>query len=152
MFDGMLDLRVDSPLAPVGVPDADSFLKSALDEVGSGLAVFGEDFEAEFINQAFYRMWALPPSADGCAYSLEDIVEHGRRAGLYPADPASPEDYARPRKGQLRLTDGRVLRFECKRLAGGRRMMTFNDVTHFVHAADQLRDLATTDDLTGLPN
>jgi diguanylate cyclase (GGDEF)-like protein len=153
MFDGILDGRVGSTFAGFErAAAADSLLKSALDEVGAGVVVFGDDFDVEFINRAFYRMWSLPPLSDGATCSLADIVEHGRRTGLYLADPAPCEDYARQRKGRLRLTDGRVLRFECKGLAGGRRMMTFTDVTHFVHAADQLRDLATTDDLTGLPN
>lgn len=153
MFDGLHNLLVESSLAGSARSSAaDTFLKSALDEIEPGLVVFSEDFRAEFINRAFYRMWALPSSSDGTTYSLTDIIEHGRRTGLYLTEPAALEDYVQQRKGRLRLTDGRVLRFECKRLSGGRRMMTFTDISDFVHTADQLRDLATTDDLTSVPN
>ena len=152
MFDGFHDLAAKSPVVKLASTSEDSFLKSALDEVEAGLIVVGQDFEVEFINRAFHRMWALPSLSDGDSYVLADIVEHGRRTGLYLTDPASLEDYVRQRKGQLRLADGRVLRFECKPLSGGRRMMTFTDISDLVHTADQLRDLATIDDLTHVSN
>ena len=152
MLDRLHDLAVGSPVVGLASTSADSFLKSALDEVEAGLIVVGQDFEVEFINRAFYRMWALPSLSDGDSYVLADIVEHGRRTGLYLTDPASLEDYVRLRRGQLRLADGRVLRFECKPLPGGRRMMTFTDISDLVHTADQLRDFATIDDLTRVSN
>lgn len=153
MFDGLYDFLVETPHAgSARASAADAFLKSALDEIDSGVVVFGADFNAEFINRAFYRMWALPSLSGRDSYSLADIIEHGRRTGLYLTEPASLEEYVQQRKGRLRLTDGRILRFECKRLSGGRRMMTFTDISDFIHTADQLRDLATTDHLTNVPN
>ena len=144
---------VGSPLAAF-TRDSEpySFLKSALDEVEYGLVILGKDFEAEFINRAFQRMWALPSLPKRATYNFADIVEHGRRTGLYFTEPASLEDHVRQRKGRLRLTDGRVLKFECKLLPDGRRIMTFTDISDLVHTADQLRDLATIDDLTHVPN
>jgi diguanylate cyclase (GGDEF)-like protein len=53
---------------------------------------------------------------------------------------------------QLRLANGRVLRFVCKALASGRRMLTYEDVTEFVRVSEELQVLATTDDLTRLLN
>jgi diguanylate cyclase (GGDEF)-like protein len=152
MFGGLQDLTVGLPVLGLASTSADSFLKSALDEVEAGLIVVGQDFEVEFINRSFHRMWALPSLSDGDSYVLADIVEHGRRTGLYLTDPASLEAYVQQRRGRLRLADGRVLRFECKPLPGGRRMMTFTDISDLVHTADQLRDLATIDDLTHVSN
>ncbi len=125
---------------------------SVLDEIESGLVVLDKDFQAQFINRAFYQMWGLPKLSDGSTYNFADIVEHGRRTGLYITAPGSVQDYVRQRKGRLRLSDGRILKFGCKALPDGGRMMTFDDISGFVRAADQLRELAAVDDLTKLPN
>jgi diguanylate cyclase (GGDEF)-like protein len=127
-------------------------LMSALDEVDYGLIVLDSEFQAQFINRAFYRIWALPVLSDGSSYNFADILEHGRRTGAYITAPASVEDYVRQRKGRLRLRDGRVLKFKCKALPDGGRLMTFDDVSGFVRTAEQLRELASIDDLTKLPN
>ena len=125
---------------------------SALDEVELGLVLLDMDFQAQFINRAFYQMWELPRLADGSTYNFADIVEHGRRTGLYITAPGSVQDYVRQRKGRLRLSDGRILKFGCKTLPDGGRLMTFDDISDFVRAAEQLRDLAGIDELTKLPN
>ena len=125
---------------------------SVLDEVESGLVVLDKDFHAQFINRAFYQMWELPKLSDGGIYSFADIVEHGRRTGLYITAPGSVQDYVRQRKGRLRLSDGRILKFGCKALPDGGRLMTFDDISGFVRAAELLRELADVDELTKLPN
>jgi diguanylate cyclase (GGDEF)-like protein len=131
---------------------AASILMSVFDEVEYGLVVLDREFQAQFINRAFHQMWALPALFDGTSYNFADIVEHGRRTGTYITGPASVEDYVRQRKCWLRLNDGRVLKFKCKALPDGGRLMTFDDISGFVRAADQLRELAAVDDLTRLPN
>jgi diguanylate cyclase (GGDEF)-like protein len=125
---------------------------SVLDEIESGLVVLDKDFQVQFINRAFYQMWELPVLSDGSTYNFADIVEHGRRTGLYITAPGSVQDYVRQRKGRLRLTDGRILKFACKALPDGGRLMTFDDISGFVRAAEQLRELAGVDELTKLPN
>ena len=125
---------------------------SVLDEVESGLVVLDKDFQAQFINRAFYQMWELPKLSDGSIYNFADIVEHGRRTGLYITAPGSVQDYVRQRKGRLRLSDGRILKFGCKALPDGGRLMTFDDISGFVRAAELLRELADVDERTKLPN
>jgi diguanylate cyclase (GGDEF)-like protein len=125
---------------------------SVLDEVESGLVVLDKDFQAQFINRAFYQMWELPKLSDGSIYNFADVVEHGRRTGLYITAPGSVQDYVRQRKGRLRLSDGRILKFGCKALPDGGRLMTFDDISGFVRAAELLRELADVDERTKLPN
>ena len=129
-----------------------STLTSALDEVDYGFIVLNAAFQAQFVNRAFYRIWDLPVPPAGATYSFADIVEHGRRTGLYKAPPGSVQDYVRQGKGRLRLSDGRILKFKCKALPDGGHLMTFDDISGFVRAAEQLRELAALDDLTKLPN
>jgi diguanylate cyclase (GGDEF)-like protein len=134
------------------MPAAAPMVMSVLDEVESGLVVLDKDFQAQFINRAFYQMWELPKLSDGSIYNFADIVEHGRRTGLYITAPGSVLDYVRQRKGRLRLSDGRILKFGCKALPDGGRLMTFDDISGFVRAAELLRELADVDELTKLPN
>jgi diguanylate cyclase (GGDEF)-like protein len=129
-----------------------SVLMSAFDEVDYGLIVLDEEFRARFINRAFHRIWNLPLPPAGTTYDFADIVDHGRRTGIYLTPPASVQDYVRQRNGRLRLSDGRILKFKCKALPEGGRLMTFDDISGFVRAAEQLRQLAALDDLTKLPN
>src|SRR5450631_2081176 len=134
------------------MPAVVPMVMSVLDEVESGLVVLDKDFQAQFINRAFYQMWELPKMSDGSTYNFADIVEHGRRTGLYITAPGSVQDYVRQRKGRLRLSDGRILKFACKALPDGGRLMSFDDISAFVRAAEQLRELAGVDELTKLPN
>jgi diguanylate cyclase (GGDEF)-like protein len=129
-----------------------SNLNLALDEVDYGLVVLDERLEVQFANRAFTRMWGLPAPRESATYSFANILEHARQTGLYETTRNSIADYAQPGKAWLRLKDGRVLKFKCKGLPDGGRMMSFEDITGFVNAIDQLRELAAIDDLTKLLN
>jgi diguanylate cyclase (GGDEF)-like protein len=139
-----------------------SVLTSALDEVGYGILLLDSDLQARFINRAYYRIWGLPPSPLDTTYNFPDLMAHGRKTGILKIAPTAMDDYvsqriAQVRGGsqppvQLRLTDGRTLQFECIALPDGGRMLTYADISDLVHTADQLRELATIDDLTKLPN
>ena len=59
-----------------------SILIAALDEVECGLILLDSEFQAQFINRAFHKIWALPELSNGSTYNFADIVEHGRRTGL----------------------------------------------------------------------
>ncbi len=137
-------------------------LTSALDEVGYGIVLLDKDMRARFINRAFHRMWALPPAPPGTKYDFTDLMEHGRKTGAYEIAPEAMADYVRKRIAlvrsgsqppvQLRLSDGRILKFECIAVPQGGRMLTYADISELVQTADQLRELATIDDLTKLLN
>jgi diguanylate cyclase (GGDEF)-like protein len=139
-----------------------SVLTSALDGIRYGIVLLDKDFEARFINRAYYRMFALPPPPSGDTYHLSDLIAHARTSGVYDTAGRAMDDYVRERLAliregtrsamQFRVSDGRILNFEAKILPDGGRMITFDDVTGLVQAADKLRVLATVDDLTKLLN
>jgi len=139
-----------------------SVLTSALDGIRYGIVLLDKDFEARFINRAYYRIFALPPPSSGETYHLSDLIAHARTTGVYDTAGQAMDDYVRQRLAliregtqsamQFRVSDGRILNFEAKILPDGGRMMTFDDVTGLVQAADKLRVLATVDDLTKLLN
>jgi diguanylate cyclase (GGDEF)-like protein len=139
-----------------------SVLSSALDGIRYGIVLLDKNFEARFINRAYYRMFALTPRPCGATYHLTDLIAHARTAGIYDTGGQAMDDYVRARLAlirngtpsamQLRVSDGRILNFQAKILPDGGRMITFDDITDLVRSADQLRVLATVDDLTKLLN
>ncbi len=142
--------------------DWTSVLTSALDGIRYGIVLLNKDFEARFINRAYYRMFGLTPPPSGAAYHLTDLIAHARTAGVYDTGGQAIDDYVRARLAliqngtqsamQFKMSDSRILNFEAKILPDGGRMITFDDITDLVQAADQLRVLATVDDLTKLLN
>jgi diguanylate cyclase (GGDEF)-like protein len=139
-----------------------SVLTSALDAIRYGIVLLDKDFEARFINHAYYRMFALAPPPSGAAYHLTDLIAHARTTGVYDTGGQAIDDYVRARFAliqngtrsamQFKVSDGRILNFEAKILPDGGRMITFDDITDLVQAAERLRVLATVDDLTKLLN
>lgn len=137
-------------------------LRDALDQVEYGIVLLDADLSCSFINRAFHRMFGLPPCPAGRFYRFHDLVYHGRDQRLYPIPDDLLAEYVQRRIDMvrtgghapihLRLTDGRVLKYECIELLGGGRMLTYADVSVLVHALEQMQALATTDDLTRVMN
>jgi diguanylate cyclase (GGDEF)-like protein len=135
---------------------------AALNEVRYGVVLLDRTLHALFINRAFHEMWALPPPPPGTTYTFRDLMEHGQQTAAYQVSPEDMRRYVEQRillvqagtqpPMQLPLADGRTLSFECIALPDGGRMLTYTDVTDHVHAMEQLRELATVDDLTKLLN
>jgi len=135
---------------------------AALNEVRYGVVLLDKTLHALFINRAFHEMWALPPPRPGTTYTFRDLMEHGQQTAAYQVSPEDMRRYVEQRivlvqagtqpPMQLPLADGRTLSFECIALPDGGRMLTYTDVTDHVHAIEQLRELATVDDLTKLLN
>src|SRR5260370_38687607 len=79
-----------------------SVLTSALDGIRYGIVLLDKDFEARFINRAYYRIFALTPPPPGRTYHLSDLIDHARAIGVYDT-PAQPmDDYIRERLALIR--------------------------------------------------
>ena len=126
------------------------------------MVLLDRTLNALFINRAFHEMWALPLPRPGTTYTFRDLMEHGQQTAAYQVSPEEMRRYVDKRivlveagtqqPMQLPLSDGRTLSFECIALPDGGRMLTYTDATEHVHAIEQLRELATVDDLTKLLN
>lgn len=135
-------------------------LTGALDNVEDGVMLFDAELRLEFINRKACQLWSIPGEIASRGTPLKSIMEHtqlvfdapadqiesfvaGRMASIRAGDPA-PRD--------IRTIDGRIIRAHCTPLVGGRRMLTYCDVTDLVRDAERLEVLATTDALTGICN
>jgi diguanylate cyclase (GGDEF)-like protein len=137
-------------------------LRAALDEVEEGVVLLDRDLRTHFMNRAIRQIGGLRERAPGERPTFAEILDEVRADGAYavPADQvdayvAQRVEYVRsgnPNPVELRMADGKVLRFKCNVLPDGGRMLIYANVTDLVRNAEQLEKLATTDGMTGLHN
>ena len=126
-------------------------LRSAMDEIETGVLLLDADMRAQFINKAFRRMWALPDATADAKPSYAALIFHGRDTGAYEIKASDMDAYVEGRISQIRAgdptprdvrcTDGTVLRVQCAVLPNGGRMISYADVTDIVRHADELESL-----------
>jgi len=137
-------------------------LHAALDEVDVGIVLLDQHLQSQFINRAFPRIWRLPDYEDVTGLDFEGLmrVVTTHRLGPIPETEIAKvmqeridlvrAGAAEPR--HAKLSDGQVIRVNCKPLPDGGRMLIYTDVTDLFEMADRLEQLARTDGLTGLFN
>jgi PAS domain-containing protein len=126
-------------------------LSSALDQVDFGIVLLDSDTRAEFINRAFRDYFALPDEKADSKPPFIALMYHGRDTGAYemPKDELSAFIAQRTemmRAGDstpinIKLKDGKVLRFSCTALPDGGRMLSYTPVTDLVRHGDDPADL-----------
>ena len=125
-------------------------LSAALDQVDIGIVLLNADTRAEFINRAFRDYFALPDKKADSKPPFIALMYHGRDTGAYemPADELNAFIARRMemmRSGDatpinIKLKDGRVLRFSCTVLPDGGRMLSYTPVTELVRYTDDPTD------------
>lgn len=137
-------------------------LRDALDLVEYGVVLLDENLRASFFNQAFRQMWAVPADRPPESYTFASLMEHGQRLRSYKIPPEQMQSYvddriARVRAGhdgprQIRVADGRVIKYECLPLPTGARMLTYADQTELVNTVEKLQEIVNIDELTQIHN
>ncbi len=126
---------------------------AVLDAIDYAVLFMGPDLRARIANRAFRSMWAVTDALIESRASMADLVRHVNSLGLYGHHDVSDGGFeahleARVqavREGniapaELRLTDGRVIRYQCIALPDGGRMLTYFDITELQqakHAAEE---------------
>jgi diguanylate cyclase (GGDEF)-like protein len=136
-------------------------LLAALDEIDLGIVFLDSDLRAKFINRAFLRIYRLSDKSAVSDRDFESLMRYvvGKRRVLGSIEFNS---YIKRRVKEvragiedardIRMDDGQAIRVYCKPMTDGGRMLVFTDITDLVHQADQLKELATVDGMTGLFN
>ena len=132
-------------------------LRMMFDSMPIGVIVLNAGMQAEVINRAFYDFWKIDPrrAAVGCAF--RDLMEASRNADPHGADEAAWRRHIAEREAeiaagvagsrQLPRNDGRTLIASLAPLAGGKRLISYVDITDMKHreteAEDARKNLAT---------
>jgi diguanylate cyclase (GGDEF)-like protein len=123
-------------------------LRSAMDEIETGVVLLDSDLRSQFINKAFRKMWALPDAVADAKPSFVALMYHGRDTDAYEVSQPHMDTYIADRISlvragdktprDLRRSNGEVIRMECAVLPNGGRMLSYTYVTDIVRHADEL--------------
>lgn len=135
-------------------------LKTTLETIGEGIAVFNADMELVAWNQAFFDLHNFPDEYATVGAKFEALVMHNAMHGEYgPGDPLAltrtrVEDAKRMQTLQFERVrpNGVCLEIRGRPMPGGGFVITYTDITRRHAAENDLRRLAETDALTGLAN
>jgi signal transduction histidine kinase len=118
--------------------------QETIDNLAEGVVVFGEDGKLRLSNQAFARMWGLPPEELAGALHISKLVEKAKKF----FDPAGWNEMREvllgnglerePRRGRLKRNDGTVLEFSVMPLPDGNILNAYFDITDTVKVEQAL--------------
>jgi PAS domain-containing protein len=121
-------------------------LSAALDQVDFGVVLLDAETRAEFINRAFRDYFSLPDEKADSNPPFIALMYHGRDTRAYELPEDELNAYVARRMEMVRtgdatpinikLADGRVLRFTCTSLPDGGRMLSYTPVTDLIRHAD----------------
>jgi PAS domain-containing protein len=120
-------------------------LSAALDQVDDiGIVLLDSDTRAEFINRAFRNYFSLPDAKADSKPPFIALMYHGRDTGAYELPEEELSAFIARRTEMMRsgdstpinikLADGKVLRFSCTALPDGGRMLSYTPVTDLVRS------------------
>ena len=124
----------------------------AVDNIVQGLAMYDRDNSLIACNRRYAEIYGLPDALTGPGVTRAQIVAYRGHHGFGKAlsEPLSDPD------GSVmtisRLSDGRIIAQRKKKLADGGWVSTHEDVTERRQAEDKIKELASSDALTGLSN
>jgi diguanylate cyclase (GGDEF)-like protein len=137
-------------------------LRATLDDLDYGVVVLDRERRARFVNRAFRRIWRVADEFADNSPGFLKLMYHGcgaddyavahERLGAYVEEQMALIRTGEDRALDIRLADGEVMQFRCKALPGGRRLLTYGNVSGLVRRADMFERLASVDGMTGLYN
>ncbi len=142
--------------------EAHALLQEAIDSISAGIVIYDAQDRLVMCNEAQRQLFEPLSDALRPGLSFEAITREGMRRGLYSEALDHGEDWLARRLRQhqvadgepheLALTDGRWLQLSEHRTPQGYRVGSRIDITERKQLVAELREQASNDALTGLPN
>ncbi|RJT40939.1 response regulator [Mesorhizobium waimense] len=125
-------------------------LRTMVDQMPIGVLVLDADMRAEVINRAFYDFWEIDPKRAGIGCGFRELMQASRDTDPYGTDDAVWQGHIVEREAeimagvvgsrQLPRNDGRTLIASLAPLAGGKRLISYVDVTEMKDREAELAD------------
>ncbi|WP_254633956.1 response regulator [Mesorhizobium sp. GbtcB19] len=140
-----------------GASEALANLSLMVDSMPIGVIVLDAELRAEVVNRAFYDFWKIDPRRAPAGSSFRDLMEASRDADPFGGEERAWQDHVAEREAEIRAgaagsrqlprKDGRTLIASLAPLAGGKRLISYVDITDMKQreseAEDARRNLAT---------
>ncbi|MBB6412666.1 PAS domain-containing protein [Mesorhizobium sangaii] len=135
-----LKLR-DAEVENANARTAETFanLRTMVDQMPIGVLVVDADLRAEVINRAFYDFWQIDARRAEIGCSFRELMDASRDVDPYGSDDATWQRHIADREAEIRAgtagsrqfprNDGRTLISSMAPLAGGKRLISYVDVT-----------------------
>lgn len=114
-------------------------LQRTIDAMAMGIVILNAELKAEFVNQAFYDIWKVTPEQVGAGEPFRAFMDINRHNGIYDVPDDEWEDYVGERLAEIqagevaprefRRADGCVMIYSVTALSGGKRLISYYDVT-----------------------
>lgn len=133
--------RRDAEIESANAKIAETFvnLRTMVDQMPIGVLVLDADMRAEVINRAFYDFWRIDPGRAGIGSAFRELMEASRTIDPYGADEIAWQRHTAEREAEIRAgvagsrqlphNDGRTLVASLAPLPGGKRLVSYVDVT-----------------------
>ncbi|MGS1094393.1 response regulator [Aquamicrobium terrae] len=125
-------------------------LERTVDMLDMAIVIVDEKLNVELVNRAFWRLWNVSPDAIGAGCPFRDLMEADRHTGVYGVEAHVWEDYVARRLAEIRggevaprefrRADGCTLIYSVVALSGGRRLISYYDVTALKDRERALRE------------
>ena len=125
-------------------------LQSTLDSMNMGVVLLDAGLDAQMINQAFYDIWKLTADDVSVGSPFRALMDINRHNGIYKVADGEWEDYVASRLDEIRgegvaprefrRADGRTLIYSVTALSGGKRLVSYFDITAIKEREEQLAE------------
>ncbi|MFZ1413427.1 MAG: PAS-domain containing protein [Defluviicoccus sp.] len=152
VFTDVTELKRREEELAAAIRDKDALLaefNTVMQTIGYGVMFLGPDLRVRLANRAFREMWRFPDDLLAGRTGFWALMQHVAARGLYavPADELPrylERRYKEVQAGDiaprdLRLSDGRILEYQCKSLPDGGRMVTYFDITAYRRTEEALK-------------
>jgi len=122
--------------------EREAMLSTVLNNIESGTLLMDSELNVEIGNDMFTQLWGMDSDYFSEPRTFQDIMNHNRYTGFYPADGTDDEAWGafldkridlikegNVKNLELVRGDGKTLLFSAMQLPGGKRMTTYFDVT-----------------------
>ncbi|RZJ11889.1 MAG: diguanylate cyclase [Rubrivivax sp.] len=154
-----VNAKLEVSLAQAGLAEQISRLNAALGNVPHGICMFDREHELIVANEAYVRLYGLPPGLLRPGTPLTAVLDYRIATGSSPIDLSkyfAAEDRAkkdgRTASHDVPLVDGRTIRVTHTPIDGGGYVTTHEDISERIRASAQIEFLAYRDTLTEVAN
>lgn len=152
VFTDVSELKRREEDLAAAIRDKDALLaefNTVMDTIEYGVLFLAPDLRMRLTNRAFVEMWHFPGELLATHADFRELMNYVAAYGGYAQPTGELQDYLQERyeavkRGDiapvdLRLSDGRVLEYQCKSLPDGGRMVTYFDITAYRRTEEALK-------------